>query len=305
MDTETVIWVLSFIVSLILTVLAYGAGPILLLLTYKGYIEPKKLRWIHILYTVAICVLFNIYNYNHGYHSSTAPAFIWGTIFYQFSKAKFEKRKFQFVSKVQAEEDGQTKEFIVAQETGEVLKETVIEDPEPEQLSIEDFMDPKPSVQNVEPQQAETVTQPEHPARPTRWGLLCGILAAICVASLAGNVAQVYWGHSQKELYQTEQADLKQELSEKEKTISELQDVRSDLMKENKALGDANEDLFYKYFDEHMFLHYSIGFIVRGSSYYHKYDCAVFKAADEYWAHNIEYCESLGYSPCPVCLGDN
>ena len=305
MDTETVIWVLSFIVSLILTVLAYGAGPILLLLTYKGYIEPKKLRWIYILYTVAICVIFNVYNYNHGYRSSTAPAFIWGTIFYQFNKAKFEKRKFRFISKVQAEEDGQTKEFIVDQETGEVLKETVIKEPEPEQLSIEDFMEPKPPVPNVEPQQTETVTQPEHPARPTRWAMLCGILAVICAVSLAGNGLQAYWNVSQQKTYQAEQSTLEKELSEQKKLVSDLQDVRSGLMKENNELSKKNKDIFDKYFDEHMFLNYSIGFIVKGSSYYHKYDCAIYKAEDKYWAHNIEYCEYLGYSPCPVCLGDN
>ncbi len=308
MDTETVIWVLSFIVSLILTVMAYGAGPILLLLTYKGYIEPKKLRWIHILYTVAICVIFNVYNYNHGYHSSTAPAFIWGTIFYQFNKAKFEKRKFRFISKVQAEEDGQTKEFIVDQETGEVLKETVIKEPEPEQLSIEDFMEPKPPVPNVEPQQTETVTQPEHPVRPTRWAMLCGILAVICAVSLAGNGLQAYWNVSQQKTHQAGQSTLEKELSEQKKLVSDLQDVRSDLMSENNELKEKNTRLLKSVndiFPEYSFYVRTIGLIVEGSKYYHSYYCETYKNSDEFWAHNIEYCEYLGYSPCPVCLGED
>lgn len=49
------------------------------------------------------------------------------------------------------------------------------------------------------------------------------------------------------------------------------------------------------------FLYDSIGFIVEGSSYYHHYDCPVYQIADEYWAHNIEYCQYLGYSKCPYC----
>lgn len=46
---------------------------------------------------------------------------------------------------------------------------------------------------------------------------------------------------------------------------------------------------------------YFIGFIVDGSPYYHNYWCDTFQNADEYWAHNIEYCAYIGYSPCPYC----
>lgn len=46
---------------------------------------------------------------------------------------------------------------------------------------------------------------------------------------------------------------------------------------------------------------YKIGFIVNGSNYYHLFTCSIYKDASTYWAHNIEYCESLGYSKCPLC----
>lgn len=49
------------------------------------------------------------------------------------------------------------------------------------------------------------------------------------------------------------------------------------------------------------FLHNRIGFIVSGSSYYHDYDCPTFNSAPEFWAHNIEYCQYLGYSACQNC----
>ena len=37
-----------------------------------------------------------------------------------------------------------------------------------------------------------------------------------------------------------------------------------------------------------------------GTDQYHKYDCYKF-VGNHYWAHNIEYAEYIGYSPCPIC----
>lgn len=44
-----------------------------------------------------------------------------------------------------------------------------------------------------------------------------------------------------------------------------------------------------------------IGYIVDGSEHYHYYTCYIYSKADEYWAHNVEYCEYIGYSRCPIC----
>ena len=308
MNERVIGWVLSFVISLFFTALVYGIGPVLLLLLHESPIDYKKLKWFHIAYTVIISSAFNIFSSLSGYGMNFTPAIIWGLIFYRINKAQFEKRKGRSIYKIQAEEDGQTKEFIVDQETGEVLKETVIKEPEPEQLSIEDFMEPKPPVPNVEPQQTETVTQPEHPVRPTRWAPLCGILAVICAVSLAGNGLQAYWNISQQKTHQAGQSTLEKELSEQKKLVSDLQDVRSDLMSENNELKEKNTRLLKSVndiFPEYSFYVRTIGLIVEGSKYYHSYYCETYKNSDEFWAHNIEYCEYLGYSPCPVCLGDN
>ena len=37
-----------------------------------------------------------------------------------------------------------------------------------------------------------------------------------------------------------------------------------------------------------------------GTDLYHKYDCHKF-IGSTYWAHNIDYAEYIGYSPCPIC----
>lgn len=52
---------------------------------------------------------------------------------------------------------------------------------------------------------------------------------------------------------------------------------------------------------ESNFLNENIGFIVDESDYYHNFQCDEIKNAARYWAHNIEFCESLGYTPCPNC----
>lgn len=39
-----------------------------------------------------------------------------------------------------------------------------------------------------------------------------------------------------------------------------------------------------------------------GTKYYHFYDCPLVKAySGEFWVHNSEYCQYLGYAPCPYC----
>lgn len=45
----------------------------------------------------------------------------------------------------------------------------------------------------------------------------------------------------------------------------------------------------------------AIGFITPTGKKYHTIHCHYFKEANEYWAHNVEYCEDLGYTPCSEC----
>ena len=82
-------------------------------------------------------------------------------------------------------------------------------------------------------------------------------------------------------------------ITEKNQKIQQLQNELDD---NNALMGD-----FFTYLDESAFLRNRIGFIVNGSSYYHTYRCSTFQNSDEFWAHNTEYCEFLGYSPCPYC----
>lgn len=94
--------------------------------------------------------------------------------------------------------------------------------------------------------------------------------------------------------------DLAAENVELRSRVSTLSTEKTQLQEKANDLEARNEDLS-GYLHDATFLYNNIGFIVEGSNRYHNYDCPVFQGADEYWAHNIEYCEYLGYSKCGNC----
>jgi hypothetical protein len=94
--------------------------------------------------------------------------------------------------------------------------------------------------------------------------------------------------------------DLAAENAELCSRVSTLSTEKTQLQEKVNDLEARNEDLS-GYLHDATFLYNNIGFIVEGSNRYHNYDCPVFQGADEYWAHNIEYCEYLGYSKCGNC----
>lgn len=94
--------------------------------------------------------------------------------------------------------------------------------------------------------------------------------------------------------------DLAAENAELRSRVSALSTEKTQLQEKANDLEARNEDLS-GYLHDATFLYSNIGFIVEGSNRYHNYDCPVFQGADEYWAHNIEYCEYLGYSKCGNC----
>lgn len=83
----------DFLVSLAITAVAYGAGPLLLRLR-KGPVPPKALKWFHIGYTVVLAIAFAAYNSLNGYKVNLYPTLIWGSIFYWWNRSYFEKRSY-------------------------------------------------------------------------------------------------------------------------------------------------------------------------------------------------------------------
>lgn len=129
------------------------------------------------------------------------------------------------------------------------------------------------------------------------------LMIVLCIAlalSLAGNVWQgVSWASDSAESSE-EIRVLNNKIQQKEEAISTYRTRLEEMDNLYSILSDQHERLEDFSLDA-VFLYESIGFIVDGSSYYHKFDCPVYRSADEYTAHNIEYCRYLGYRACPVC----
>lgn len=160
--------------------------------------------------------------------------------------------------------------------------------------AVPDSPDPVPS----KPELPAVI--PEKPVKKaTPRALVIGLVVALAL-SLAGNIWQgISWANNSAESAEKIRV-LNNKLTQKEEAIKEYRTKVGDLNTELARVKAQKEGL-YDHLDAALFLYNNIGFIVSGSSYYHNYECPVFQAADEYTAHNIEYCRYLGYGACPVC----
>ena len=279
----------------------YGIGPLLLLAFHRSPIKPKTLKRFHIIYTVIVSLMCNFGSSLMGYGCNFTPAIIWGVIFYNINKSQFKKRDVAISSDTYAQQESQMKHFIVDESTGEVISETPVEAPKPVVLTYApDFNlsgPPKPVVEEPVPQ------EPSTPSKSSKRNtILCVVLAVLCVASLAGNAVQAYLrGNTQTQL-----AQLENDLADKDALIQNLKESRSTLQKQ---LADAQDDINIRdnmideIAPEAFALNSYIGFIYDGSKYCHSYNCSQFpfEDCDEFFAHNVEYCEWLGYPKHASC----
>ena len=85
--------IVSMLVGLVITAFLYGIGPVLLSVFRKKIISKSSLIQFSILYSAAISVLFVIVRYwvDGAVRVNVTPAFLWGTIFYQFAKNRLRR----------------------------------------------------------------------------------------------------------------------------------------------------------------------------------------------------------------------
>lgn len=95
-------------------------------------------------------------------------------------------------------------------------------------------------------------------------------------------------------------SDISKENARKDVEYQSLQNEKAELESE-KERSDRLESILGCRVEEIVDELDKIGFIVEGSKYYHRFECEDYTGAQEYWAHNVEYCEYLGYSRCPKC----
>lgn len=299
-------FITSFLADFLVTVIAYGLGPILLLEFHKGPISPKKLKWFHIIYTIIVSFTFNIIMSLLGLRQvgSFTPAIIWGTVFYRINKKNFDQRAKAIPSDAYTQQEAQMKQFVVDDATGEVISETPVEEPKPVTLEYHpDFQlqgppaKPKPPVESPAP--------PQKPAGKS-YVPLCIVLGILLAASLAGNMAQSYMSANKLEEMTSRQDKLQAEVNSLQNRVSSLREEKDQLSEQlsNAQYSFNVQDEMVDMLAPKAFaLDTYIGFIYDGSKYCHSYDCPQFpfEDYDEFTAHNVEYCEWLGYPKHSGC----
>lgn len=298
MNADTFVW---FAISILYTIILYGAGPLLFLRFRKNSITRGKLKAFSICYTFAVWLGSNIFwgIYADSDVSSGGAAILWGGIFYTYMKRELGKTG-QFVEKMPAipkerfqEQETNMGKFVVDTETGEVVKES-----------------------NTTCDHHETVSQPvpavlEAPSRKSAifTPAIC-VLSCACLALAACNL----WFWNETQTLHTEIAAISEENSKLEARVSDIskENARKDVeyqslqnekaeLESKKERSDRLESILGSRVEEVVDELDKIGFIVEGSKYYHRFECEDYTGAQEYWAHNVEYCEYLGYSRCPKC----
>lgn len=132
------------------------------------------------------------------------------------------------------------------------------------------------------------------------------LLAAVCALgfysyTLKGQVDELSAKNNKLSAKNAELAESNKKLSLESK--DRLQSIY-ELTTDNNKLKEEYSNILDDYVNDIELTHFyynKIGLIVNGSNRYHRFDCPIFQEADRFWAHNIEYCEDIGYSKCPDC----
>lgn len=274
------IWI-EFAVSALVTAATYGAGPMLLALLRKKPLRVRYLRIFSAVYTIAVWAVWQFLTYD-GNAVRTMPALLWGYVFYRLARSVLEKKPVPAIPK---------ERWYTCPKCGQLVPEGKPCDceslsPQPgKKLCGTPFIQAGKTPPGVETEQPKPGKRP--PAVPL---CIAAALLVVCTCILGYRVSVLTAARD----------DLAAENAELHSRVSALSTEKTQLQEKVNDLEARNEDLS-GYLHDATFLYNNIGFIVEGSNRYHNYDCPVFQGADEYWAHNIEYCEYLGYSKCGNC----
>lgn len=274
------IWI-EFAVSALVTAATYGAGPMLLALLRKKPLRVRCLRIFSAVYTIAVWAVWQFLTYD-GNTVRTMPALLWGYVFYRLARSVLEKKPVPAIPK---------ERWYTCPKCGQLV-------PEGKPCDCES-LSPQPGKKLcgtpfIQAGQTPPGVETEQPKPGKR-----SPVVPLCIASALLVVCTCILGYRVSVLT-AERDDLAAENVELRSRVSTLSTEKTQLQEKVNDLEARNEDLS-GYLHDATFLYNNIGFIVEGSTRYHNYDCPVFQGADEYWAHNIEYCEYLGYSKCGNC----
>lgn len=274
------IWI-EFAVSALVTAATYGAGPMLLALLRKKPLRVRYLRIFSAVYTIAVWAVWQFLTYD-GNAVRTMPALLWGYVFYHLARSVLEKKPVPAIPK---------ERWYTCPKCGQLVPEGKPCDCESLSPKPGEKLCGTPFIQAGQTPPGVETEQPKPGKRPP--------VVPLCIAAALLVVCTCILGYRVSVLTAARD-DLAAENAELRSRVSALSTEKTQLQEKVNDLEARNEDLS-GYHHDATFLYNNIGFIVEGSNRYHNYDCPVFQGADEYWAHNIEYCEYLGYSKCGNC----
>lgn len=274
------IWI-EFAVSALVTAATYGAGPMLLALLRKKPLRVRYLRIFSAVYTIAVWAVWQFLTYD-GNAVRTMPALLWGYVFYRLARSVLEKKPVPAIPK---------ERWYTCPKCGQLVPEGKPCDCESLSPKPGEKLCGTPFIQAGKTPPGVETEQPKPGKRSP--------VVPLCIAAALLVVCTCILGYRASVLTAARD-DLAAENAELRSRVSTLSTEKTQLQEKVNDLEARNEDLS-GYLHDATFLYNNIGFIVEGSNRYHNYDCPVFQGADEYWAHNIEYCEYLGYSKCGNC----
>lgn len=282
------------VVGLLLFIVLFGTGPFLLSRFQKTKVTVKKLKIFCVVYDFLALLALNLL-----FVQSSATYFplatilmcdvisiIFACISYRLLKRHLDKtgRLGAYLAAIPREhyvqQERKMNTFTIDAETGEVVKE------EPKSTPV-------------------SFSQPVETCSIKKRRLsFSTILLIFAFAVLAFVLFEFSYYARNAEATKTELLEKIESLEEK---VDKLENEKVKLVQKNATVVQEKADLqqqleFKNDKSFELFANlYRIGFIVDGSKYYHRFDCDIYTAADEYWAHNVEYCVHLGYPPCPQC----
>lgn len=272
--------IVSMLVGLVLTAFLYGIGPVLLSVFRKKIISKSSLIQFSILYSAAISVLFVIVRYwvDGAVRVNVTPAFLWGTIFYQFAKNRLRRN------------------YLLSNEPPKT--ESVIQDSsDPEEVIEPKEAQPEPAAIQAEPSSAASETAvSDQPLQKSYTPLKAyAILLTVLFAALSAfSVQQSMDLKSCKEKIRDAEDqvyDLQLNNSALEKTKNALFDEKADAEKEVAILQEQLD-----------LLNSAIGFWDTDyPEYYHHISCALLEQTTHVQVHDTVFLDSIGVKKCPYC----
>ena len=310
--------------NLIITVFVYLLVPIIVILSKKKC-EAKTIRKIAIINCVVVWIIFRIIELSIGDEASSGAAvFLWGAIGY-FIMKKFCLKDTQATATSSSQSTMQPPQVHVS------LSD---KDEPPVQYGnynvkgsdIGLIQEPEVPKANPTLQKSQPVQMFEQTVKScsccgntidpiTRKCCVCGkqyfksisaktvciiLLSVLLAASLVGNIIQCVTNvtlRAKADDLGQDNASLKTEVAELKKDVADYKDDVADLK--------GSKEYYYEYWynnnDKIDLMDSSVVFIEDdGTNLYHKYECNKF-VGNDWWAHNVEYAEYLGYNPCSLC----